>query len=71
MRFDFGKWYRRKAKPITPFQKFYGAGFGNGWTEREMCEDTWNACLAVVKERLMMYEEHAAAELLDILEEGQ
>lgn len=71
MKNNFGKWYAKK-KPITPFQKFWNGGAGTfDMPKSHIAEDAWNAALYVAKERLRMYEEHAAAELLDILEEGQ
>lgn len=60
----FGKRY---IKPISPFQKFYGTGFEGEFTERNKCIDTWNACLWIAKDRLRMYGQDAASELLDIL----
>ena len=70
MKYNFGKWYRKESKnPVTPFQKFYNAGFDAGFSEREIAIDSWNAALSVASDRLKMYGETAAIELLEILYE--
>ena len=70
MKYNFGKWYRKESKKtMTPFQKFYNVGFEPGFTEREIAIDSWNAALHVASDRLKMYGETAAIELLEILYE--
>jgi len=67
---NFGKFYERK--PITPFQKFWNGGADTfDMPKSHIAEDAWNAALYVAKERLRMYGENGAADLLDILVEEQ
>lgn len=66
---NFGKQY---AKPITPFKKFWGGGAGtHDMPKSHVAEDAWNAAIYTAIERLRMYKEHGAADLLDILIEEQ
>lgn len=65
---NFGKRY---ATQMTPFKKFWGGGFDAGFSEREIAEDAWNAAIYTAIERLRMYQENGAADLLDILIEEQ
>lgn len=70
MKYSFGKWYRKESKkPMTPFQKFYNVGFEQGFSEREIAIGSWNAALTVASDRLKMYGESSAIELLEILYE--
>ena len=67
IRYNFGKHYVNR--PLTPFQKFYGDGFDEAFSEREIAIYSWNAALYIARERLQMYGETAAIELLEILYE--
>lgn len=68
MKNNFGKWYHKK--PVTPFQKFWNGGAGTyDMAKSHIAEDAWNAALYTAKERLQMYGETAAIELLEILYE--
>ena len=67
IKYNFGKHYVKQ--PLTPFQKFYGDGFDEAFSEREIAIDSWNAALYIARERLQMYGETAAIELLEILYE--
>ena len=69
IKYTFGKNYH---KPITPFQKFWNGGVGTfDMPKSHIAEDAWNAALYLAKERLRMYGENGAADLLDILVEEQ
>ena len=67
IKYNFGKHYAKK--PLTPFQTFYSDGFEESCSHRDIAEDSWNAALYTARERLQMYGETAAIELLEILYE--
>ena len=56
-------------RPVTPFQTFYGNGFDESCSNRDISEDSWNAALYTARERLRMHGEASAIELLEILYE--
>lgn len=69
MKYNFGKWYRGDSnKPITPFEAFWSGGVNTyDMPKSHIAVDAWNAALYTAKERLRMYGEPGADELLDIL----
>lgn len=69
IKYNFGKHYVKQ--PLTPFQKFYGDGFDETFSEHHIAIDSWNAALSIASDRLKMYGFNDAADILDILEEEQ
>lgn len=68
IKYNFGKHYAKK--PITPFHKFWNGGVGTyDMPKSHIAEEAWNAALYTARERLQMYGETAAIELLEILYE--
>ena len=66
----WAKYTKDTKKPLTPFQKFWNVGVGTyDMPKSHIAEDAWNAALYTARERLQMYGETAAIELLEILYE--